>query len=134
MTDTVKTQCVKVAALRKVYPGEDIDLEKWMAKPNTLYVGRRGRIFIRQPDGSNKVFVYKDSIWANPYKVGTKQGEYTLDKSLELYRKRILESDLYNRLDELRGKILGCFCDQNAPCHAKVLVELYNDKIKNSKS
>lgn len=124
--DVKRTQCVKVGSLRKEYPGEDIDLEKWMAKPNCLYVGRKGRIFIKQDDGSNKVFVYEGSDWGNPYKVGTKKGQHTLETSLQLYKKHILESDLRNRLHELEGKILGCFCDQKDPCHAKVLIELYD--------
>lgn len=116
------TQCVKVAALRKEYPGENIDLEKWMKKDNTLYVGRSGRIFIKDPDGTNRVFHYKGSIWGNPYKVGD---EYSLEESLKLYEKHIVQTGLINKIGELKGKVLGCFCDQKSPCHAKVLVDLY---------
>lgn len=32
--------------------------------------------------------------------------------------------DLLARLPELRGKPLGCWCKNDAPCHGKVLVEL----------
>ena len=117
------TQCVKVEALRRVFPGNP-DLEQWMAKEDSLYVGRRGRIFIRLSDGTNKVFVYAGSKWANPFKVGTKAGEYTLEESLRLYRDHVATSDLRNCLNELNGKILGCFCDQSGPCHAKVLIEM----------
>jgi hypothetical protein len=124
------SQCVKVGELRKAYPAENIDLEKWMAKDNCLYVGRRGRVFIKQDDGSNKVFSYSDSDWRNPFKVGTKKGQHSLEQSLELYKKHILESNLRNRISELEGKTLGCFCDQKEPCHAKVLVEMF--KIRDS--
>jgi hypothetical protein len=44
------TQCLKVASLRKKYGDKNIDLEKWMAMPNNLYTGRRGRIFIGSGD------------------------------------------------------------------------------------
>lgn len=114
------TQCVKVSILRK--QSKTMNLEKWMKNPDNLYVGRNGRIFIKQKDGTNKIFHYKGSKWGNPYKIG----EYTLDKSLKLYKKHILESGLVDDLYELEGKVLGCFCDQKGPCHAKVLVELYN--------
>jgi hypothetical protein len=130
MEGNIQTQCVKVSALRKRYPDEDIDLEKWMSKPNCLYVGRRGRIFIKQEDGSNKIFHYPGSDWANPYKVGNKKGEYTLKESLQLYEKHVMESGLVDRLHELDGKTLGCFCDQKELkgnvqfCHAQVLVKL----------
>ena len=36
----------------------------------------------------------------------------------------VLRSDLRNKIKELRGKTLGCFCDQSGLCHAKVLKEL----------
>lgn len=40
-------------------------------------------------------------------------------------RDRILE-----RLDELRGKDLACWCKPGAPCHADVLIELANAPCK----
>jgi hypothetical protein len=33
---------------------------------------------------------------------------------------------LINRLPELRGKNLGCWCPRGAPCHADVLLDLAN--------
>lgn len=116
----VKTQCVKVGALRKAYPRQDIDLEKWMSIENNLYCGRKGRIFIRQPDGSDKIFHYKDSKWCNPFNLK----DYTVDESLRLYREHVLASNLKNELGELRGKTLGCFCDQSGKCHVKLLADL----------
>ena len=106
----IRTQCVKIEALRK-----------------TLYVGRKGRIFIKQLDGTKKIFHYKDSIWRNPFKVGP--GKYDVDTSIRLYKKHIIESDLINRLGDLEHKVLGCFCDQNDQCHAKILVELYKQRV-----
>lgn len=115
----IKTQCIKVASLRKEFGDESITLKKWMEIPNNLYVGRRGRIFI---DG--KIFHYKESKWYNPYTLK----EYSLEDSLKLYKKYIKTSGLYDDLDELKGKTLGCFCDQSGDCHAKVLVKLYRKK------
>lgn len=88
---------------------------------NTLYVGRVGRVFIKQNDGSNKVFCYEGSKWANPYKVK----DYTLVNSLELYIQYIFNCDLRNQLGELSGKVLGCFCDQKGLCHTQILVEMF---------
>lgn len=114
------TQCIKVAALRKKSGDDDMNLEKWMSNPNNVYVGRRGRIFIGSGN-DKKIFNYPGSKFANPYKVG-KEG-YTLDESLELYEEYLKNSGLINEIEELRGKNLGCFCDQNGKCHAKVLVK-----------
>jgi len=131
--ETPLTQCVKVAELRKAYQGvPDINLEWWMNQPNNLYVGRPGRVFITEADGNKRVFSYPGSKWANPYKVGSEQeGKYSLDRSLELYREYVLNSELKNQLDELEGMTLGCFCIQDKKekgkcgCHAQVLAELY---------
>lgn len=108
-----------------------MNLRKWLEDLNNLYVGRRGRIFIKNEKGDNEIFHYKESICHNLYKVGSKKDEYTLEESLKLYRQHILNSELKDKLNELEGKTLGCFCDQKNDCHAKVLVNLYN--LENNK-
>lgn len=117
-----KTQSVKVSKLRKVY-GNDINLHKWLLNPQNVYVGRRGRIFI---DG--EIFYYPGSQWANPFK----RSDYTLEESLKLYRNHLEEKGLltYDKLIELKGKTLGCFCEtasttpsNKLDCHTKVLYQ-----------
>ena len=60
------------------------------------------------------------SKWANPF-------PKTDPKCLENYRKFITQKitqdpEIYN-LEELRGKVLGCWC-KPSPCHGDVLIEL----------
>lgn len=114
--------CVKVSSLRKLSPPYD-NLEEWMEGKNNIYVGRHGRIFITGKDGKKRVFVYKGSKWANPYKV---KGDMTLKHSLELYRKHLDDKGLIKDIAELKGKNLGCFCANDQPCHAKILAQLAN--------
>ena len=134
--DTPSTVCIKVTSLRKIYNDSNISLKQWMEDPNNLYVGRNGRIFITYPDidpTTNKkrkeVFHYKGSKWQNPYKVGEKH--YSLRESLNLYKKHLVNTGLVKDLHELKGKILGCFCDQKGECHAKLLVEMFKENINN---
>lgn len=132
------TQCVKIDSLRTAYD-EGMDLQMWMNPrlyPNHLYVGRKGRIFIHNTEiadgvtiNTNEIFHYPGSVWASPFKVGTGVGKYSLEESLRLYREMIV-AKMTTRLHELEGKVLGCFCNQSKPginCHAKVLVELYQE-------
>lgn len=119
------TQCIKVGSLRKETGDENINLKIWMEDPKNLYVGRRGRIFISYPDKEKKIFHYSASKWENPYKVG--KDEYSLEESLRLYKQHIINSGLINDINELSDKTLGCFCNQSGNCHAKVLVELFNE-------
>ena len=121
-----KTQCIKVKELRKIgYP----NLKVWMKNPNNLYVGRHGRIFITDSiTNEKKIFHYSKSKWHNPYKVGKKEGQYTLDDSLKLYNVYLFNSGLIKDINELEGKILGCFCDPENMCHSKLLLSHYINK------
>lgn len=137
----------------------NINLEIWMQQSNNLYVGRRGRIFItdvfskvkRVFSKVKRVFRYPESKWANPFKVNKSMTvkEYnklpqklreslpfekvgkniTLENSILYYKNYVIMSNLINDIEEISGKTLGCFCDQSGDCHAKVLVELFSQKI-----
>jgi len=121
---------VKVANLRKLGYS---DLEQWLSSSNNVYVGRNGRIWITTKvfDGKGKlvstdkkIFVYKGSEWANKFKV-TKQEPAKV--CVEKYRVWLIESGMIDRINELKGLNLGCFCDQDTDyCHAKLLAELLN--------
>jgi hypothetical protein len=91
-----------VANMRK---GEDEQLIAW-AKAKGLYVR-----------------IARPSIWGNPYKIG-KHG--TREEVIEKYSTWLWlpkqQQYLLERLPELRGKVLGCWCYPE-PCHGNVLIE-----------
>lgn len=72
------------------------------------------------------------SKWANTFKV---KEVGSVHKACELYLEKIIESDLFHDIPELKGKILGCWCVDpkmisNAKpngwlCHGCVLAELF---------
>lgn len=79
-----------------------------------VYIGRRTR---------NTEFK-EDSIFCNPY------------LSLEEYENMAREL-LWDNLDELKGKTLGCWCittDKIEPlvCHGQVLMKLLREKCQNT--
>jgi len=110
--------CVKVADIRPEYD----NLKEWMADPQNVYIGRRGIVFV---DG--KRFPPKDSIWANPFKIG-KHGtrEEVLAKYREYIEPKLDNLDWQRELKHLKGKTLGCWCvkPDQLVCHGQVLVEL----------
>jgi hypothetical protein len=64
------------------------------------------------------------SKWHNPYKG---------NNTLEQYREYVTaKPELMNALNELDGKILGCWCKKkgNEPCHGDVLVQLLKESKK----
>ncbi len=121
--------CVNVKNLRPAYN----NLKEWMQDPDNVYIGRKGVVFI-----DNVRYPPEDSIWANPYKIKDYvDDEHDEDAArkivLKKYRKDIEKNqELLDRLPELRGKTLGCYCDKNKgeDCHGDILVELYNKYVE----
>jgi hypothetical protein len=60
------------------------------------------------------------SKWYNPYSVGA---DGNIDQVLLRYRDHILQSPLYYEIEELRGRVLGCWCKPNR-CHGDVLIAI----------
>ena len=76
-------------------------------EPYDIYIGRPGK-------------------WGNPFTIGA---DGTRTQVIEKYREWIKgQPELMNTLDELDGKVLGCWCKPKA-CHGDVLVHLL--KVKN---
>jgi hypothetical protein len=71
------------------------------------------------------VYIGRGGKWGNPYIIGR---DGTREEVIKKYRNYILgNTDLMNSLDELKGKVLGCWCSPKA-CHGDVLVELIKER------
>lgn len=69
------------------------------------------------------VFIGRSSKWGNKFVIGR---DGTRSEVIEKYRAWILKQPhLMAALEELRGKVLGCWCHPKR-CHGEVLVELAN--------
>lgn len=69
------------------------------------------------------VYIGRPSIWGNPFSIGQ---DGTRKEVIAKYRAWITtQPDLLERLSELKGKILGCWCSPLS-CHGEVLYELAN--------
>lgn len=129
MTTTVVN--VKKANLQKA---GYTDFKDWNKNKNHVYIGRNMTFYV---PGTEK------SIWYNPYPVAkpsTKINKsksksksrptYTREESMRLYKKHIESSpELLSRLNELKGKTLGCWC-KPLKCHGDVLVKLIEKHCK----
>lgn len=69
------------------------------------------------------VYCGRPSCWGNPFEIG-KDG--TRKEVIAKFKKYLLANEeLVDKLPELRGKILGCWCAPKA-CHCDVLADLAN--------
>lgn len=104
---------VKVKYIRPKYN----NLKEWCSDKNNYYIGRKGIVFI-----NGERYPKKDSIFANPYKVG-KDGD--IDEVLYKYKKYIKNKIKENPeiLEEIKNKNLGCWCHPNK-CHGDILKKI----------
>lgn len=65
------------------------------------------------------VRIDRSSDWGNPFEMGDDGDRDTVCDSYEIFFPR--KFSLHNRLDELKGKVLGCWC-YPARCHGMCLV------------
>lgn len=80
------------------------------------------------------VYIGRPSKWGNPYshKEGTiaKYKTNTRREAIDSFRAYIMHGKgkhLLNDLDELEGKICGCWCHPK-PCHGHVLQEIIKER------
>jgi transcriptional regulator with XRE-family HTH domain len=80
-------------------------------EPYHVYIGR-----------ANPRKGLKQSIWHNPFKEGR---DGTREEVIVRFERHLLEErpDLVERLPEIRGKVLACWCAPE-PCHGDVLLRL----------
>jgi hypothetical protein len=75
------------------------------------------------------IYIGRPSKWGNPFEIGI---DGNRKEVIEKYRTYIqTNKELLSQLDELDGKILGCWCKPSA-CHGDVLVELLTRKKNES--
>ncbi len=89
---------------------------------------------------SYDVYIGRPSKWGNPYTHIDKDtlAEFIVEsreEAIKKYKEYILNKpELLSCLDELEGKILGCWCKPQS-CHGDVLLELLTNrnlsKLKN---
>ena len=61
------------------------------------------------------------SEWANPF--------YSKEDALQKYEQHVRRSSkLWYKLNQLEGKLLGCWCKDPAECHGSVLIKLLAEK------
>ena len=90
----------------------------WRKPPGVVYVGRPGE-------------------WGNPWRVGGKaHGALDPATAVAHYQDALVKGELLacdgtplvDRLHELAGRDLACWCDLDKPCHADVLLKLANSE------
>ncbi|KAK3095296.1 hypothetical protein FSP39_012939 [Pinctada imbricata] len=92
-----------------------MDFQHWIRDPNNVYIGRNMSFYVSGAVGSK---------WRNPFSVK----KYGREQCLKMYEEYIRnDSNLYQSLDELEGKTLGCWCHPDS-CHGHVLLDILRER------
>ena len=94
-----------------------------MTKPHRIKVKRQKGW--RLPEDA--VFVGRPTKWGNPYRLG-KEAD-SREEVVAMYRAMLASlppAELSALLTPLKGRNLACWCPEDGPCHADVLLELAN--------
>jgi hypothetical protein len=87
----------------------------------------------RLPEGA--IYVGRPTIWGNPWRVGGRaHGALGPKEAVAEYERALTRGELkdrrgvplIDRIGELRGRALACWCAPDAPCHADVLLRYAN--------
>lgn len=99
----------------------------WKMPENTIYVGRPSR-WGNPHDWRDWLTAWRQCIgWR--YDAGDGH-DWCRDMAAQAFDEDIRDGvlpDIANRVSELRGKNLACWCPLSQPCHADVLLKLANE-------
>lgn len=125
-TDTVdsttntapKRQCLQRDQLKE----ENTSFTKWVEDSDNVYISKNLSKYYKK--GSKP-----ESIWTNPYSTGYRNSE--TEKDLIQFGEYVKKTPhLWDSIETLGGKTLGCWCRKDKPCHADKLIELFKEKMK----
>lgn len=72
------------------------------------------------------VFIGRPEKWSNPFPI---RPDRSREEAVRLFEKWIRNKpEMLADLDELDGKVLGCWCDEEELCHGDVLIKLIEEK------
>ena len=118
MTSIPTRTCLK----RDVLQLKGTSFSQWLKDPNHIYINRNLAKYVKK-DG------LLDSVW---YKNISELQKFTNHEEIDLltaYERCIRKTpELWNHLDQLENKVLGCWCKPSQACHADVLIKLYKEK------
>lgn len=94
---------------------------------------------------NHDVYIGRPSKWSNPFThkdLDRTKAEFQVSsrkEAIESFEKYLHSSGLINDIDELRGKVLGCWCcnkpadgsERSFLCHGQVIAKYLNSELKN---
>lgn len=104
-----------------------VPLNDWMKEKDNIYIGNTWRINKYAKD-------FEDNYPNKWFEFGLDWQHYKGKLTTEEYFKKYEEQGRKKPLEELAGKTMGCWCDEDmAKCHGQVLKKLFEEVVINKK-
>lgn len=85
----------------------------------TEVVNKRDRLY--------DVYIGRGSVWGNPFTVEQYGRDGCIDKYEHYIRDKLQNNpELWQELQKLEGKVLGCFCKPKR-CHGDILIKILEE-------
>lgn len=73
--------------------------------------------------------VDRTSLFGNPYLIGRDGDRKEVVQKFKTYflNRMLTDSNFRNRVLALRGRVLGCWCNEGDLCHARIIADFLNE-------
>lgn len=120
VTPAPKRQCLQ----RDVLKEDGTTFTKWIEGSDNVYISKNLSKYYKKDSKP-------ESIWTNPFHTGYRNSETEAD--LIKFGEYVKSTPhLWDNIETLGGKTLGCWCKKEKPCHADTIIMLFKEKMKNS--
>ena len=112
-----------LVSIKTAIEEDNLSLQEWLEEDGNLYIAPQLKKY-----STNKNI--KESLWCHRnLSYQHFKEEITTEEYLEKYEK-FVRRRLWNKLDSLEGKTMGCWCKDHDKCIGTVLIKLFNEKRK----
>ena len=116
---TPRRTCIK----RDVLKLKGTTFNRWLKESNNLYIHKNLGKYSNNQGLPDSIW-YKDISELQKFRSNDEDDDY-----LTVYEKCIRSTpEMWNCLDNLENKVLGCWCKPSQSCHADVLIKLFKEK------
>ena len=119
MTSTPRRACLKSDYLKL----KGTTFAKWLKDSNNLYINKNLAKYAKKNDLSDSIW-FKDIGELQKFRSNDEDDDY-----LTVYERCVRSTpEMWNNIQNLENKVLGCWCKPSEPCHADVLIKLFKEK------
>ena len=119
-TNIIVSRTPKIVCVKKEHIAP-LSFTDWVNEEDNIYIGARLKKYVKNSKPQNQ--------WAISWlEYRRYEGNITDEEYMRLYEEYV-RNMWWDRLEELNGKTLGCWCENPHSCHGKILRKLFKERL-----